>query len=226
MSRYTAEARPRGSRRKWKRYARHIRTEKYQPYGSPYYLLRRKKFSGTYSEAQADAFTKWAHSKGLEVRMTRTRSTQRDLMVEWMTWAVNHEPDIHYSQDINQRMNLARMKNKRLPLAEDCSSSTIGMHYYAGAPDPAGNGYNKNATNYTGTLLTGSKVIGRAQLKPGSMIIYGPGSGDHVCVVYKLSRDGNHLLFSHGQERGPIIISMSAEAQFQSGPIRYRDAVG
>ena len=221
-----AEARPRGSHRKWKRYARHIRTEKYQPYGSPFFKLRRKKFSGTYSEAQMDRFITWAHGKGLEVRMTRTRSVQREHMVEWMTWAVNHEPDIHYSQDFNLRMDLARMKNKRLPLAEDCSSTTIGMHYYAGAPDPTGNGYQRSATNYTGTLLTGSKPIGKNQLKPGSMIIYGPGSGNHVCVVYKLASDGNHLLFSHGQERGPIIISMSAEAAFQPGPIRYRDAVG
>lgn len=219
-----AEARPRGSHRKWKRYARHIRTGKYQPYGSPYYLLRRKKFSGTYSEAQADAFTKWAHAKGLEVRMTRTRSTQRDLMVEWMTWAVKNEPEIHYSQNFALRMNLKKMVSKQLPLHEDCSSSTTGMHKYAGAPDP--NGLDYNGYGYTGSLLTGSKIIGKNQLKPGSMIIYGPGTGNHVCVVYKLASDGNHLLFSHGQERGPIIISMSAEAQYQAGPIRYRDAVG
>lgn len=219
-----AEARPRGSHRKWKRYARHIRTEKYQPYGSPFFKLRRKKFSGTYSEAQMDRFITWAHSKGLEVRMTRTRSVQREHMVEWMTWAVNHEPDIHYSQNFALRMNLKKMVAKHLPLHEDCSSSTTGMHKYAGAPDPNGLGY--NGYGYTGSLLTGSKPIQSKDLRPGSMIIYGPGSGNHVCVVYKLASDGNHLLFSHGQERGPIIISMSAEAAFQPGPIRYRDAVG
>jgi len=225
-SRFTVEARPRKSHKKWKRYARHERTGKFQPYGSAYWVLRKKKFSGVFSEAQADSFSRWAHARGLEVRIKLTRSGQRERGVEWQNWAVENERAIHYSQKQSERMNLDRMVGKKLPLAEDCSSTTIGCHKYAGAPDPTGNGYNPSAVNFTGTLLTGSKPISFADLKPMSQVIYGPGSGNHVCMVNEIRPDGNHILFSHGQERGPILISMRDEAAFQPGPVRYRDAIG
>lgn len=60
----------------------------------------------------------------------------------------------------------------------DCSQFVTSMFHSAGAPDPNGTDY---TGGYTGTLEQHCREIGRAQLKPGDLILYGgPGRTHHV----------------------------------------------
>jgi cell wall-associated NlpC family hydrolase len=59
----------------------------------------------------------------------------------------------------------------------DCSQWVTAMYHSAGVSDPNGNGYKGG---YTGTLSSHGKHISRAQLKPGDLVLYGPGTHHHV----------------------------------------------
>ena len=59
----------------------------------------------------------------------------------------------------------------------DCSSFVTACAHKAGIPDPNGEGYRYG---FTGTLVSHCKSIGWGSLRPGDLIIYGPGDGHHV----------------------------------------------
>ena len=142
----------------------------------------------------------------------------RDAIVREAMWGINHEPSIHYRQ--SRPIPLKQWKAHKLPLYTDCSGSITGIFYSVGAPDP--NGLNYNGQGYTGTMLNHLKRIPRSQLRRGDLVVFGPGTGHHVCLVIKGGADP--VLFSHGQERGPFKISLSDETRFQQGPVTYLSA--
>lgn len=96
-------------------------------------------------------------------------------------------------------------------LTIDCSQSVTLIAHVAGAKDP--NGGTWSSDGYTGTLLSGCEHITRAQAKPGDLRVFGGGTGHHVGMVLRAGPDP--LLFSHGQESGPVAVSESAEAKVQ-----------
>jgi cell wall-associated NlpC family hydrolase len=59
----------------------------------------------------------------------------------------------------------------------DCSQWVTAMYHSAGVRDPNGTGYTRG---YTGTLSAQGKRISQAQLKPGDLVLYGPGTHHHV----------------------------------------------
>ncbi len=59
----------------------------------------------------------------------------------------------------------------------DCSQWVTAIYRSAGLPDPNGKNY---AGGYTGTLSSHGKHISRRQLKPGDLVLYGPGTHEHV----------------------------------------------
>jgi len=131
----------------------------------------------------------------------------------WMDWALRNESSIHYQQ--SRPMPLKRMKNRMLPLFTDCSGSTTGCYYAAGLKDPNGRAY--DGSGYTGTMRSYMRRIASVdQARVGDCIIYGPGTGKHVVMVYEVNGD-DPLCFSHGQESGPRLYPHSVEAKAFGG---------
>jgi cell wall-associated NlpC family hydrolase len=59
----------------------------------------------------------------------------------------------------------------------DCSSFVTSVYKAAGLTDPNRNDYRGG---FTGTLVAHGRTVSRSDLKPGDLIIYGPGDGHHV----------------------------------------------
>ena len=99
--------------------------------------------------------------------------------------------------------------------------------HIAGLKDPNGDRYRSDG--FTGTLLAYAAKRDAIYTNPkgagiGAIVIFGPGTGEHACLVRRpdhRATNPNPLLYSHGQERGPIFISLSAERQFQPAPVTF-----
>lgn len=139
-----------------------------------------------------------------------TERTWRERMRKNMVWAVEHEPQGHYRQ--YRPFNVDIIKNKQLPYDLDCSSMTVCQSRAVGRPDPTGNGYDagKSKPTWTGTLRSATPK--RAHVKDalvGDHIVYGQNGGAHVVQVFEPGPDP--LVFSHGQEAGPMLVRHSTE---------------
>lgn len=143
--------------------------------------------------------------------------------VRAMRLLLANEPRVHYAQVRPMRTQSIKTYTELEAAAQrgitfDCSESSTTIAHVAGAKDP--NGRHFDGAGYTGTILSACQSITKSQAKAGDFVVFGPGTGHHVCVI--LAAGADPLLFSHGQEKGPIAIRLSAEARFQSAPIRYR----
>ncbi len=142
-----------------------------------------------------------------------------------MNYLIANNPKVHYPPGDKRTMTvhqIATMEQLEAAVATgrftlDCSQSVTLIAHVAGAKDP--NGQNYASDGYTGTLLSGSQTVPRGQAQPGDLVVFGPGTGHHVCMVLQTGADP--LLFSHGQENDPIHISESIEAKYQPAGIRY-----
>jgi peptidoglycan hydrolase-like protein with peptidoglycan-binding domain len=138
----------------------------------------------------------------------------RAAIVEHGRWGIAHEPQIHYQQS---RPIDGLGHPRKLPLNTDCSGFVTDCYNWAGAPDPNGRKY--NGEGFTGTLLATGRRITKSQARPGDLVVYGPGTGHHVCMVLEAGEDP--LLVSHGQEKGPLAIRHSAEVAAQPPPVTF-----
>jgi cell wall-associated NlpC family hydrolase len=129
-------------------------------------------------------------------------------------WGAAHEPQIHYAQT---RPIDGRGHPHKLPLTTDCSGFVTDCYQWAGAPDPNGNGF--NGQGFTGTLLSHCRHIPASAVRPGDLVVWGPGTGEHVALVLEPGSDP--VLVSHGQEKGPIQISFSAESAAHHPPVTW-----
>lgn len=127
-------------------------------------------------------------------------SSASDLLIQDGLWCVDNAALIHYSM-VNRTTWVGRAV-KFLPITEDCSSFYTMLHKWAGLPDP--NGLNYSPIGFTGTLLQHLEHITHTQCLPGDAVIYGPGTGLHVAMVYQLGPDFN--MISHGEESDPSIV--------------------
>jgi hypothetical protein len=148
----------------------------------------------------------------------------RQRLVNGCWWGIAHAADIHYPPgDIRTQpiaVVLAEWKNHSLPIDADCSEAVDGVFFRADAPDPTGTNWGETGPVFTGTMLDNLQVITAAQARPGDLIVFGGGTGDHVVIILETGEDP--LLFSHGSEAGPLEIRLSAETQFHQGqPITY-----
>jgi hypothetical protein len=125
---------------------------------------------------------------------------------------VHYPPNDVRTMTIHHISTRAQLDNQLAQnLSIDCSQAMTLIAHVAGAKDPNGHGYAEDG--FTGTLLHGCQAITRAQARPGDMRIFGRGTGHHVCMV--IAPGGDPLLFSHGQEAGPLQIRESVESKFQ-----------
>jgi len=155
-------------------------------------------------------------------------AAQRTRMVEIATFLIAHAPQIHYAEV--RPMSTARLTLPELQtrfrtggtITMDCSEAVTLICRLAGLRDPNGLGY--NGEGYTGTLLDHlPHYTDVARGHPGALLVFGAGTGTHVCMV--LERDGeNPILFSHGSEIGPLRISLADERTAHEGePITMLD---
>lgn len=141
-----------------------------------------------------------------------------------MRWTVDHEPQVHYAQIRPMRtvhfreQELATLLDGGHSITMDCSEGVTVLCKLAGLADPNGNGY--DGTGFTGTMLGHlphySKPSGA---DVGALVVFGPGSGDHVAMVYTPGADP--LLWSHGAENGPRLVRLSAERAVHRPPVTF-----
>lgn len=151
----------------------------------------------------------------------------RAAMKAEMDWGLRNERSIHYPPgDVRKEANsvpLEEWKQHHLPITLDCSEAATAVAYRAGAPDPSGSGWGTHGELYTGTMLTHCKHLnGTMALQVGDYVVFGPGTGDHVSVVYEAGRDP--LMWSHGSEGGPLLIRLSAQRGMHRTPVTYLSA--
>ena len=146
----------------------------------------------------------------------------RSDMVKQAEWALGHEASIHYQE--KRPMPLDAFKAHKLPLTTDCSGFVTCIAYAAGVkPDPNAQGY--NGQGFTGTLLQHLPHITKAQAVAGDFVTFGPFPGEHVVMLLESGSKPDPLVVSHGQERGPIKLSLSSEAAAHSKPVTYLRSV-
>lgn len=154
-----------------------------------------------------------------------TTDAQRHRLGELMDLLVEHEPKVHYRQQrpmttrtIRSEKALRAALATRAGVSMDCSESVTLLCRLAGLADPNGLGY--NGAGYTGTMLAHLPHYSDPfNAGVGALVVFGPGNGDHVCMVRRIGHDP--VLFSHGQERDPAFIRFSVERAYHRSPARF-----
>lgn len=147
---------------------------------------------------------------------------QRRKLVTEAQYLISKEPQIHYaevrpmtSNHVHTWSDVVNLLGHGGHLTMDCSESVTSLFRWAGLRDPNGNGY--DGTGYTGTLLEHLPHYENVRhAHPGALLVFGGGTGVHVCMLMERGGD-NPMLFSHGQEAGPLHISLSEEAAYHAG---------
>lgn len=128
--------------------------------------------------------------------------------------AILHEPAWHYLQVRAYQLRWV----PGMVCRTDCSGGASLMHKQGGGQDPSGYGFNGYGNSETIYQHLRSRRITAREALPGDLV-YWPG---HVCVVYQHGADP--VLWSHGQEAGPILIYASVEDRYHSGSPVYMRA--
>jgi len=154
----------------------------------------------------------------------------RDKMVAEQEWGLANADKIHYPPHDDRAPGetaaaIERWQEHELPIMLDCSEYATCIAAAAGAQDPTKTGWGAKGSVYTGTMLTGCREIQKNQLKPGDFVVFGPGTGEHTCVVLSVEDPDEPLLTSHGQDIGPIRITLTEESHFHDEPVRFLAAV-
>jgi cell wall-associated NlpC family hydrolase len=149
--------------------------------------------------------------------------TSRQKIVKWARWGVTNTRAIHYTETPARADWLHRSKTaKLLPLSTDCSGFATFCYRQAGLTDP--NGLSYKELGYTGDMLehaekTGHILTDIAKAKPGDLIVYGPGTGEHVAIIVEAGADP--LTVSHGQESEPALVRVSQDGRKPQRVCRY-----
>ena len=148
--------------------------------------------------------------------MTDVRSN----IVGWAKYFAAHHQQFHYTEG-GQRMEAINQNPIKWPVFADCSAFVTLCYNHAGAPDP--NGQNYDGEGYTGTLLSHGTKIPLAQVQPGDVIVYGPGTGWHTALVVDVSGANaqNPLTISHGQEGDPSYCHVSQDGRLPQTYLRF-----
>lgn len=150
---------------------------------------------------------------------------ERATAVKVMDLLVRNTGKVHYQQYRPMRTrNINTMDELKRALSGggitmDCSESVTLICHIAKMRDP--NNMRYGGYGYTGTILNYCKPHFTAvdQLHVGSLVVFGPGAGDHVCMVRREGRDP--LLFSHGGEYDPKYIRLSVIRRYLRRPVTF-----
>ena len=126
-----------------------------------------------------------------------------NLIGEWGLWAIRNHKKFHYAQI---RPVSYEVKDS---MTMDCSTFVSWCYKQAGAGDPHGPLFHYNGRGYTGTLIANGKRISKVMARPGDIVIYGGGTGEHAALV--LTKGFDPLTASMGQEGDPSFCRVSAD---------------
>lgn len=84
-------------------------------------------------------------------------------------------------------------------------------------PNPRG-----GARRWQSQFRSGSAPLARAL--PGNLVLFGPGMGDHVALIVRMGTDPR--LASHGDDLGPRLVNLNAEAPAYIPPTRFMRVPG
>jgi len=149
---------------------------------------------------------------------------QRLHLLALMRYLLAHEPQIHYAQ-VRPMRTVALRESQLHTLLDhghtvtmDCSESVTCLCKWAGMHDP--NGHHYDGTGYTGTLLDNlPHYSDPSHARVGALCVFGPGNGDHVCMVMEHGADP--WLWSHGYEGGPRKVRLSVERAIHRKPVTF-----
>jgi hypothetical protein len=141
----------------------------------------------------------------------RPNASARERLVGWCLWGVENCAEIHFEE--RRPIPVGHLPGT-LPLTTDCSGSTTLFARWAQAPDP--NGLDYNGSGSTMAMLGNLKRVTPARARAGDLIVFdGPPAKQHVVVVVEPGADP--LVASHGSERGPLKLRLSAESPAHPG---------
>lgn len=102
-------------------------------------------------------------------------------------------------------------------LMADCSEMVTELLRWVGCSDPNGLGY--RYAGYTGTMLAHlPHYTNPAAANVGALVVYGPGHGEHVSMVYEPGSDP--LLASHGRA-GFDLVRLSVQRTWHRAPVTF-----
>lgn len=155
------------------------------------------------------------------MRTEMTTQFQRHQLKQLMSQLVAYQKSIHYPEnDIRGKADTEtfQLEAPHPPMTMDCSEAVTLLCKWAGLKDP--NGLNYTHPGYTGTLLAHlPRYNNPANANVGALVVFGPGTGEHVCMVYQPGDDP--LLFSHGSEAGPVFIRLAVERTYHRPPVTF-----
>ncbi len=105
-------------------------------------------------------------------------------------------------------------------LQADCSEMVTELLRWVGCADPNGLGY--RYAGYTGTMLGHlPHYLNAKAALVGALAVYGPGTGDHVSMVYKPdATHGDPLMASHGRS-GFDLLRLDVERSWHRPPVTF-----
>ncbi len=143
---------------------------------------------------------------------------------------INHRRQLDYPRnDVRGSLDAATFRlsreraldglTKGARLMFDCSGAVTCLYKWAGLQDP--NGLDYSHEGYTGTMLAHltRHYWNPFYAMPGALVIFGPGTGEHVAMVIEHGHDP--LLFSHGYEQGTGPIRLSEERKYHKPPVTF-----
>ncbi len=101
----------------------------------------------------------------------------------------------------------------------DCSEMVAEVCRYCGLRDPGATGY--RYAGWTGSFLSNERMphyTEAARAGIGALVVFGPGTGDHVSMVYTPGKDP--LLQSHGRP-GMDRLRLSEERKWHRAPVTF-----
>jgi hypothetical protein len=137
----------------------------------------------------------------------------RAAIVHWYQWLETERARCTYTEG-PQRMESV-LRRGVVPFVGDCSATVRAMYAWANAPDPMGLGYGV-PEGYTGTELSHGEHIALLrkngvgatinEVRPGDVVVYGPGTGWHTAIAVHVDGLGNVLTLSMGQQGDPSYV--------------------
>jgi hypothetical protein len=141
------------------------------------------------------------------VKSETVRASLRDLMRA----TVRQERLWHYEQTRPVNTDVATLHT---PVYTDCSGGIILLCRWAGAPNPSGTGawgWGNSQSFYEYLPHVPADAA-----RSGDIVVFGKVDGEqHAAFVYQAGADP--LLWSHGQEAGPLFVRLSAELRAHAG---------
>ncbi len=141
----------------------------------------------------------------------------RAAMHKWASWSIDHHDQFTYTEGA-MRWHMVESSPGTLPQYCDCSAFVTGLAKWAGASDPNGLAYRGG---FTGTLLTHCNRITSANARMGDLIVYGPGTGDHVVLIMERLPKGEFVVASHGHPGDPGRYMHSKLLAYFDGSARF-----